>query len=479
MNFSSLRWRIQLWYGLILVLVLSGFGITAFQIERVRELREIDEELRHAMTAVNQVIHDDRPPSRPGRGKGRRRHGNPPFAPPGPNPRSFIDHSLTIEASLGLLPTFSNEDSGLYFCLWSNAERGSIMSESAPDDLSRPAESERPEFQQFRSRDLWRELYITTPLGDCFLVGKSTQGARDALRAYAGKLNLAGFAVFLCGMAGGWWFTGKAMAPIAAISQASREIADGRLDARIRMVESKSELGRLAGLLNHTFSRLQAAFIRQQQFTADASHELRTPLSVMLTTTQNALRHTRTPEEYRESLQVCQRSVQHMRHVTESMLFLARPDEGTLQPVDLDRIILDSIDLIRPLAREKEVTLCEEIQSVRLVGNAIQLEQVVMNLITNAIHYNRPGGKVTVNLDSMRNWARLVVSDDGQGIPSADLPHVFERFYRVDRSRARGAGRTGLGLAIVKDVIERFDGSIEVESQPGQGSIFTVRLPLG
>jgi signal transduction histidine kinase len=217
------------------------------------------------------------------------------------------------------------------------------------------------------------------------------------------------------------------------------------------------------------------------QFTADASHELRTPVSVVLTQTQTALSRERPAAEYRESLAACHRAAQRMRQLIESLLTLARLDSGeaaaTREACDLGRIAGEAVELVRPAAEEKGVNLELDLTPVCCEGKPEQLAQVVSNLVSNAICHNRPGGIVHVKVASEPGAAILSVRDNGLGIVSEDLPHIFERFYRSDEARSSAAGRTGLGLAITKAIVEAHGGTIQVATVLGKGSTFTVRLP--
>jgi heavy metal sensor kinase len=312
-------------------------------------------------------------------------------------------------------------------------------------------------------------------------VGRDVRDELAAMRRFGGLLAAAGGAVFVLGLAGGWWVTRRALRPIASISATAARISTGDLAQRIPVGADGSELDDLARVLNDTFARLQAAFARQAQFTADASHELRTPVSVVLTQTQAALARDRSAADYRESLVACQNAAQRMRRLIESLLTLARLDSGeaaaTRLPCDLDRVAADAVELLRPLAEREGLTLETDFSPARSHGDPDQLGQVVANLLGNAVHHNHAGGRVMVRVTSEADAAVLSVTDTGEGIAPEDLPHVFERFYRADKARSHAAGRTGLGLAIVKAIVEAHGGTVRATSVPGQGSTFTVRLP--
>jgi heavy metal sensor kinase len=301
-----------------------------------------------------------------------------------------------------------------------------------------------------------------------------------AMHRLAVWLFAAGAGVLALGLAGGWGLASRAIRPIEDISATAMKIAGGDLSQRINAADNDSELGRLAAVLNSTFARLESAFAHQSRFTADASHELRTPVSVILSQTQTALSRDRSSAEYREALEACQRAAQRMRSLTQALLELARLDAGQepmkREPFDLARVARESMELVRPLAAERSIDLRADLPATECLGDAERIGQVATNLLTNAIQFNHDCGQVRIGVHSSNGSVRLMVTDTGAGIPAEDLPHIFERFYQVDRSRARKGG-SGLGLAICKAIVDAQGGAIEVTSQPGAGSTFTLSLP--
>jgi two-component system OmpR family sensor kinase len=247
------------------------------------------------------------------------------------------------------------------------------------------------------------------------------------------------------------------------------------------VAETDSELGRLASVLNSTFARLEAAFAQQKQFTADASHELRTPLAVIIAESQTTLARERTAAEYRESIAVCLDAAQQMRRLSESLLQLARFDAGQetvrRSAVDLAENARVCVGRIGPLAQEHGIKICCDLAPATTYGDADRLGQLITNLLTNAILYNKTDGEIVISTRLENGSAVLTVADSGEGIAAEDIPHVFERFYRADKSRSRAEGRSGLGLAICKAIVDSHGGSIDVASRPGAGTTFTVRLP--
>jgi heavy metal sensor kinase len=323
-------------------------------------------------------------------------------------------------------------------------------------------------------------MFQTLPSGETIRVGCDITPELSENWLVGLKLAGVGGIILFFGLAGGWWFVSHALRPIENISAAAVKISAGDLSQRISIAETESELGQLAAVLNSTFARLEASFAQQQQFTSDAAHELRTPVSVMLTQAQTALNRERTAPEYRETVETCQRAAQRMRRLIESLLALARLDAGqeVLKRLrfDFSKTIADCIEAIRPLAYERGVKISVEVESLEITGDSERLAQVITNLLANAIQYNRTNGEVRVKLETQNGLAVLTVNDSGQGIAAEDLPRVFERFYRADKSRSTGGN--GLGLAISKAVVEAHGGTIEVSSEENIGTIFTVRLPI-
>lgn len=509
MIFQSIKWRLQIWYGLILVAVLAGFGVTAFQLERGRVLRRIDEELNRRVNALSGTL---RQPPR-GRGPGGNQFdGGPPpdqFRPPRqpqPNdePRgASLDDFPPPPREFHLPPQMAglfdeNDTNGFYYVLWSRDGTTLARSANAPAaaPLSRPAPRFRlrsvsvnsppplrrnpPEPPELRQREEFREADLFMPPGEIVLVGRSIATELKDLQRVALTLAAVGGGVLLLGLAGGGWIASRAMRPIQDISATAVKISAGDLSQRISTTETESELGQLAGVLNATFARLDAAFAQQQQFTSDAAHELRTPVSVMLTQTQSTLNRERSAPEYRETLEACQRAAQRMRRLIESLLALARLDAGqeTMKRLNFDfsRTVTDCVESLQPLADERTVKIHCDLATTACVGDSERLAQVVSNLLTNAIQHNPPGGEVRVKLEAHDGVALLRVADTGPGISAEDLPRVFERFYRADKSRSTGGN--GLGLSISKAIVEAHGGTIEVASESGAGATFTLRLPV-
>ena len=227
--------------------------------------------------------------------------------------------------------------------------------------------------------------------------------------------------------------------------------------------------------------RIERAFAQQVQFTADASHELRTPLAIIMSHAELALARPRSTDEYRSALEAALRSSRRMKLLVEELLTLARSDAGKLQldrrECDLATLVTEAAALLAPLAEEHQVQVETTGGPAPLLADSRQLSQVVHNLLTNAIIYNHPSGKVSITTKIEVTDALLVVNDTGIGISQADLPRLFDRFFRVNQARTRERGGSGLGLAICQSIVEAHGGTITATSQLDVGTTMTVRIP--
>ncbi len=495
MVFNSIRWRLQLWHGLVLFLVLAGFGITARQLDRTSRFQRIDRELQQRAGLISNALRRGEPRPDQDRGgnpppNGDEHRGAPradgeefPRLPPRGDPSS-PDGERMPEGGLPLSQGESAEFDGtganaFYYILWRRDGEILSKSRSAPANATMPVRERAGPFIRTMGYD--RESVTFTPPGEAIVVGCDLQTEYAEMRRLSWLLFGAGGAVLLLGLAGGWWMSSRVIRPIADISATAAKISHGDLAQRIPPAADGSELGTLVEILNSTFARLEGAFDRQRQFTSDAAHELRTPVSVLLTQIQSALNRERTPAQYRESLEACQRAAQRMRRLIEALLSMARLDAGQesfeREPLDLARVAADCVELVGPLARERSVTVESSFAPAQCKGDADRLALVITNLLTNAIHHNKVGGHVHISTANGSGAVTLTVQDDGPGIAPEHLAHVFERFYRGDPSRTNTAGRSGLGLAISKAIVEAHGGAIKVRSQPGAGAKFTVTLP--
>jgi heavy metal sensor kinase len=274
---------------------------------------------------------------------------------------------------------------------------------------------------------------------------------------------------------------GRALAPVTRISQAAAAMTAGDFAARIAVERTENELEQVALALNQAFDRLHLAVENERRFTADASHELRTPLATVSAEIEWALSRERSTEEYRRCLDTAQRAANRMRQVVERLLTLARADSAEMMlqraPVGLAPVVSDALGIVQPLAEQRQISIDTHLDAATVVGDRDRLTDLVTNLCSNAIQYNKVGGQVSVEVWPEGNEACLRVRDTGNGISADDLPRIFDRFYRADKARTAHSGGAGLGLAIAKWIVEAHGGRITCHSTLGQGTEILVHLP--
>ncbi len=340
----------------------------------------------------------------------------------------------------------------------------------------------------FMARDLPLRVFVRelNSDGNAYLiqVASPMDDFYDSLNRFRWVVLLLSPLLLVLASGGGYWLSRHALAPVDQITRAAQKINSNNLSQRLEVPQSRDELQRLSETLNGMLERLEAAFNRITQFTADASHELRTPLALMRTTTEVSLRTSQTVSEYREAQSQVLEELEKTSSLVEKLMLLARADAGveTLQrvPVNLADCLRGACNDGRILAAAKQVTFRENIASSTLVmeGDSHALHRLFLILIDNAVKYTQSGGSIIVSLDKTDNVAVAEFRDTGIGIAAEDQSHIFDRFYRADKARSREFGGVGLGLSIARWVAEAHGGSIAVESSPGDGSVFRVRLPL-
>jgi heavy metal sensor kinase len=285
---------------------------------------------------------------------------------------------------------------------------------------------------------------------------------------------------------GGYWLSGRALAPVTQITSDARRINATNLSDRLAVPPAHDELRELSETLNAMLGRIDRSVSQLRQFTADASHELRAPLALIYTAAEFSLRRERPREELVDALEKILRESRHTTSLVDSLLLLARADSGedsVHAPVSINLSVLcqDTADRAAELASARGISVFTDLGSSSIVvdGDEISLRRLLLILVDNAVKYTSAGGRVDVGLAVDGKAALVRISDTGIGIAAADLPHVFDRFWRADKVRSRAAGGTGLGLAIARWIVDRHGGTIGVASEVGRGSVFTVTLPLG
>jgi signal transduction histidine kinase len=325
---------------------------------------------------------------------------------------------------------------------------------------------------------------VSARLGDGTLVqvGKSTEARDDLLARFRAALGLVTLLIVVIALTGGWLATQSALAPIRRLTFAvQRIIRTGRTDARVPLDGTGDAMDELTALFNTMLDKIEGLVTAMRGSLDNVSHDLRTPLTRLRGTAEMALASPPDLERYREALADCIEESDRVLVMLNTLMDISEAESGTMQlqraPVSLAEVVARAVDLYHEVADAKGVSLAADTaDDVIVTADRTRLEQVAANLIDNAVKYTPPGGRVDVEVRRAADAALLRVRDTGAGIPVDERPRIFDRLFRGDRSRAeRGLG---LGLSLVKAVVEAHGGTVDVVSEPGRGSVFTVSLPL-
>ena len=328
-------------------------------------------------------------------------------------------------------------------------------------------------FQRFSSKGRTYVVEAGLPADDAF----------GTLRLFRSYLFLFAPLLLLIAAGGGYWMSRRALAPVDALVRTARDVSGTNLSTRLEKLQTGDELQRLSDTLNEMLDRIEAAFSRVTQFTADASHELRTPVSLIRTEAELSLRRSRSQTEYQDSLRHILLESERTTALIEQLLSLARADSGRetlqVQPVDLSTVLQGVADAWKQVAAIRDLCFCTNLphSDAWVAGDENLLRRVADILLDNAFKYTLASGSVSLSLEAHEHSAAITIQDSGIGIPQDEQAKIFERFYRVDKSRTRAQGGNGLGLSIAQWIVSQHHGSIAVESRPGEGSIFRVELP--
>ena len=487
--FKSLRWKLQLFYSALLATVILCSGsIFYYQVWR-STFTEVDRRLEASALYLDVMLRSFPPPIQQGieappmLPPPLRPDGTP---PPPPRPRrskeQFLEE-LRLPQDSNFLSE-GNPDDQTYFLVMTSKDM-LIKKEFVP--LGYPeAQSLAEKFNNQPTlvmlKNNFREVRMIGPSGTKIIAGKSLEYEIVRMRYIAIQFTLVGIVFLVFGVGVSFAIAFRMVRPITQMSATAELLSEKDLSKRLDPNQIDSELAGLAEVLNRLFSRLDASFSRQRQFTADASHELRTPLTVIRSASELALSKPRSPEEYQETIEVSLKAAERMTNLVNGLLALARLDSSNadfhLQQINLSDLVGESVSLLGAIASEKQISLVADLHSVQIFGNPESLSRMIDNLITNAILYNKPGGKVFITLSRSDKKAVLEIKDTGLGIPEEHLPFIFERFYRVDKARSRLSGGSGLGLAICIGVIEKHNGTITVQSILAEGTTFQIQLPV-
>jgi len=352
----------------------------------------------------------------------------------------------------------------------------------APDDLGRPLYQNR-KLGHERFRILSKQIEVSDRVFTV-RIGHPMHEETETLDDFRRYLLWFAPLLLLGASAGGYWLSRRALAPVDALARTARTISGHNLSSRLEQLHTGDELQRLSDTLNEMLARIESAFLRITEFTADASHELRTPIALIHTEAELALRRSRDEAEYREALRHILLEADRTAKLIEELLALARADSRRealdLHPIDLLPILRESASKWNQVASLHNLEFEQQLNlpHLPLVGDENALRRVVDILLDNALKYTPAPGKVTLSAEQQPSRVVVTVEDTGIGIAPEDQARIFERFYRVDKARSRELGGAGLGLAIAQWIVQLHGGSITVKSELGKGSLFEIEFPV-
>lgn len=315
------------------------------------------------------------------------------------------------------------------------------------------------------------------------LVGQSTLYVTNVLRKIREMLWYFGIGLLVVAGIGGWYLARRVLKPVSDITNTARALTAYHLDKRLPEKGADDELGLLVHTFNEMIDRIQGGVEKIRQFSSDASHELRTPLTIMRGEIEVALRKQRSGKAYQDVLKSLLEEVQRMEKIVEDLLFFTRADSGhlRLENVETDLVSLtgDIVQKMKPLAEEKGIKIHYRADPEKVIRpmDPGKFGQLIGNIIDNAIKYTDPGGKVGIEIKHRDDQIIIQVIDNGIGIPEREISRVFDRFYRVDKSRTGAHKSYGLGLSICKWIVEAYHGEISIRSREGAGTTVVVILP--
>ena len=458
---GSIRVRLTLWYVVLLAIILAAFGAGVYLTLRRALYDNLDESFRNqAIVLLGAIQYDgDRPSLATSESSSVPTDEEEQFA------RIFsVSKELTFDSSavVGTVP---------------------IDQDALDRALAGKVTTRRVNIKE----DDDRVRILTSPvIRDGQIIGVLEVGGEedvtDVLNTLLLIMGVAYPITLAVAVFGGVFIAGRALSPVDKITTLARRITEENLGQRLNLRLPDDEMGRLARTFDEMIGRLDEAFRRQRQFTADTSHELRTPLTIMKGQIDVVLQRQRGPEEYRQVLQTVNDEVDRLIRLAGDLLTLTRADAGEIplavESIGVAGVVGGAVEHLRPAAIQKGIELrLVPGDSVMMCVDEGLILQLLLNLLDNAIKYTPDGGQVTASWRLSGESIELSVRDTGIGIPDEHIPLIFNRFYRVDKARSRSEGGVGLGLAISRWIAEAHDGSIHALSVPGEGSTNTVRLP--
>jgi two-component system, OmpR family, sensor kinase len=452
----SLRARLIIGYSIVLITVLMLFGISVYFVLQYTLTLQIDQALGDSADEIRNSV--------------------------------LIQNAEDLQ--LLILPPLPFPSSNMYVQVW-DANGSLLVSSLNLSGVTEPLDSRAQPVPQVRFTDnrirgvhlrvITKPILIDTVYAGRLEVGTPLTVVDRAQNILLFVLLIGSASAVLLSVLLGNWIVRSALQPIDAVTTTALQItlADD-LSRRIPLeVPASSEVGKLIQAFNETLERLEKLFTTQSRFLADVSHELRTPL----TSIRGNVDLIRRMGPDAESLDAVQSEVDRMIRLVGDLLLLSRAETSTLPlaktPVEIDTLLLEVLQQAVVLAKAKVEVRIGNLEQAIVFGDRDRLKQLLLNLVVNALQYTQTGGRVVLSLRVVEDWVHITISDNGPGIPPEELPHIFDRFYRVEKSRSRSAlGGSGLGLSIAQWIAQSHDGRIEAASEPGKGTTFSVWLPL-
>ncbi len=460
----TLRTKLTLFYSLIVSVLLTGFGLIYYRALSSGLDRALTQEVIDRSSGLRGYLHFE--------------EGQPVFIydPNDPDEVSFINTAARYyqiyQVGPGTLLSESEEmrATGIEYAAADVAQQA----QHAPSTIDLHSDQGKLRLRN-ETLAVNRDVYL-------MVVGASMQPMEETLNSFLEAFAWLIPAGVLLAAIASWFMAGKALQPVAALGKAAGEIALSRLDRRLPVRGTRDELDNLASQFNGTLERLEKAVGEMRQFTASISHELRTPLAVLRGEAEIALMQASTGDQFRRVLASQLEEFEKLTRMINQLLTLARAESGEVEiardPINLSAMTQSLAEQLEPVAASKGIRLISSCDpDVILNGDAGWVERIVLNLVDNAIKFTPHGGHVTIRVFQDSNNAILEIADDGIGIAPDAVPHIFERFYRADPSRANRADGVGLGLSLVKWAVDQHHGSIEVNSVPEKGARFAVQFP--
>ncbi|MFI4865773.1 MAG: sensor histidine kinase [Steroidobacterales bacterium] len=465
MNHRSLAFRLAVWYALLLSATFALVGVGMFYGLEQYLRANMRDSLRRRSVQVEQILQQA--------------------------PADIADKAIATAIDTRVAPEFNNR-----FVRVTRAPAVPVYRSGEPADRSFEAATVAPQGDAWPSRAVVRPIPsatgqlmvsmtpIDTPSGRYLIELGIALGPIEAVQHRL--LSLLGLllpVLVVCAAGGGYLLVHWALRPVERMSQTAEQISVQDLDARLPVVATGDALQRLSVSLNHMLTRLRDSVNTSRRFLADASHELRTPLTIIKGELQELVANEIARNEVCERIGSVLEEVARLEHLVSGLLALSRLDAGDAQresmDVNLGALAAGTVEQMRLVAEDRGVQLqASELSPVTVRGDGSRLKQVIVNLLDNAIKFTPRGGSVSVRVQVREDIGMLEVSDNGIGIPAGDLPHVFDRFYRVDAARSREDGGAGLGLSIVRSICSAHGAEIEVDSATGSGSCFRLKFPL-